>query len=170
MSSPAPETREDEILDELAELGLALARKVQARAMAAAEGDDDAALCELSAAFHRVSRTVRQSLALKDRMGRMRRADDRRAGDDAIGGFMARHMLRKGQVRAAVVRTLREGHLHEHEYEPLLDVLDDRIYEASLLDDDFVDGPFDAIVSRIRADLALVAEATGGDGPWRGSG
>lgn len=163
-STPSP--RDAEILDELAELGLALARKVQARAMAAADGDDEAALSSLSSAFQKVSRSVRQSLALKDRLARMRKLDARRAGDDALGTYVARNMLRKGQVRAALVRSLRKKYKREDEYEALLGTLDETIYEASILYPDFVDGPFEKVVGRIRADLKTAA-----NGVWRsGSG
>lgn len=159
MPTPTVPARENEILDELAELGLALARKVQGRAMAAADGDDDEVLADLTSAFHRISRSVRQTLALKDRLARMRKLDARRDGDDALGGHVARHMLRKGQVRAAVARVLRKDYEHEYEYEAMLPALDEAVHDASLLDPDFLDGPFDKVVARIRAELKVAANA-----------
>jgi hypothetical protein len=74
-------------------------------------------------------------------------------------------MLRKGQVRAALVRSLRKTYEHEHEYEAVIGTLDETIYEASLLYPDFVDGPFEKVVGRIRADLKTAA-----NGVWRSSG
>jgi len=50
------------ILAELSELGLALARDLQACALAADEASDKA---DLSLAFQRTSRSVRQTLALE---------------------------------------------------------------------------------------------------------
>ncbi|HET6972096.1 MAG TPA: hypothetical protein VFH92_13295, partial [Phenylobacterium sp.] len=66
-------SRDAEILDELAELGLELARGLQERALAAAGAQDASTL---AMAFQRVARTVRQSLALK---GKLRR-DELREG------------------------------------------------------------------------------------------
>lgn len=51
--------RQERILAELSELGLALARDLQARALAA---DDAAEATELGLAFHRVARSVRLRL------------------------------------------------------------------------------------------------------------
>jgi len=68
--------RHGRILAELSELGLALARKLQAAAVAAQEPKVAA---ELGLAFHRISRSVRQSLALEARLERERERDAREA-------------------------------------------------------------------------------------------
>jgi len=59
--------RDQQMLAELAELDLALARHVQARALAT---DDGAEVAELSRAYQRISRSVRQTLALKAKLKR----------------------------------------------------------------------------------------------------
>jgi hypothetical protein len=59
--------RDQQMLGELAELDLALARHVQARALAT---EDPAQVAELSRAYQRISRCVRQTLALKAKLKR----------------------------------------------------------------------------------------------------
>src|SRR5690348_5288091 len=54
--------RHGRILTELSELGASLARKVHAQAMEAETPDETATL---TTAFHRISRSVRQTLALE---------------------------------------------------------------------------------------------------------
>lgn len=71
--------RHSAVLARLTELGLALAERVQAQAMAA-EGPED--LDRMSQAFHRVSRSVRMSLALEAKLARAER-DEQRARDAA---------------------------------------------------------------------------------------
>ena len=69
MSTPAAEMAEKHarILGELAEFGLNLARKLHDQAMAAETPQETA---ELARAFHSVSRSVRQTLALEARLAR----------------------------------------------------------------------------------------------------
>lgn len=64
--------RQSAMLDELAELGLALARDLQRRALQAEAPQEAASLAD---AFHRVARSVRQSLALQARLAREVRQD-----------------------------------------------------------------------------------------------
>jgi hypothetical protein len=61
------ETRHGKILAELAQLGLSLAKDLHARALDA-ESPEDAA--KLATAFHRISRGVRQTLALEAKLMR----------------------------------------------------------------------------------------------------
>jgi len=68
MSSDADIADRDlQMLDELAELDLALARHVHACALAT---DDPARVADLSRAYQRMSRSVRQTLALKAKLKR----------------------------------------------------------------------------------------------------
>lgn len=81
-ASPTPSemsARHGAVLARLTELGLALAERVQAQAMAA-EGPED--LDRMSQAFHSVSRSVRMSLALEAKLARAER-DEQRARDAA---------------------------------------------------------------------------------------
>src|SRR5438552_14674289 len=59
-------------LSELTQLGMSLARDLHARAAAAGTNAEAAQLAE---AFHKISRSVRQSLALKARLARTERQD-----------------------------------------------------------------------------------------------
>jgi hypothetical protein len=67
-------TRHGAVLARLTELGLALAERVQAEAMAATGAED---LDRMSQAFHRVSRSVRMSMALEARLARAEREEAR---------------------------------------------------------------------------------------------
>jgi hypothetical protein len=82
--------RQSAMLGELAELGLSLARDLQRRALEAEAPEQAASLAD---AFHRVARSVRQSLALEARLGREAKRD---AEDDRI--------VSEGEHRAAVQR------------------------------------------------------------------
>ena len=66
-ASPDIVDRDQQMLGELAELDLALARHVQARALAT---EDPAQVADLSRAYQRISRCVRQTLALKAKLKR----------------------------------------------------------------------------------------------------
>ncbi len=84
----SPERAEQDIrwLDELSELGMAMARDLQGQALAATEAGEKA---DLALAFQRTARSVRQTIALKAQLERdlaRRDRDDRsdRAQADRI--------------------------------------------------------------------------------------
>src|SRR5215218_9053697 len=80
MATPtAMRERQDRILGELSELGLALARDLQARALAA---ETVAEAADLGLAFQRVALSVRQALALEAKLERDRQAAERELADD----------------------------------------------------------------------------------------
>jgi hypothetical protein len=143
--------RQDRILAELSELGLELARDLQARALAA---DDVAVAADLGRAFHSVSRSVRQTLALDAKLERDRQRQDREDRIDAVRAHKARADRRKAQVRAAVERCIwneAEGSEAEH----LLSDLDDYL-DADDLTDTFAGGdPIEAHIARLCADLGV---------------
>jgi hypothetical protein len=74
LAAPATPSREEEMLAELAELDMALARHVQAKALAAEEPDE---INALGRTYQRVARSLRQTLALKARLVREREAAGR---------------------------------------------------------------------------------------------
>lgn len=158
--------RHSEILGELSQLGLALARDLQARAVAAA---DNGAACDLALAFHRVSRSVRQTLALESRLEREGRARSRDAALDAQRETQARVAARRAQVRAVLGRAIWDE-AEGDEAEALLEDLEDRLADEAL-DEAFLTAPLDACLTRLRADLGLTA--ANHDGPnvvvWRSS-
>jgi hypothetical protein len=140
--------RHGRVLVELAELGLSLARGLQARAEAARTGEDAE---RLALAFHRVSRSVRLTLALEARLVR----EQGQAWREERARAVRLVETRKAQVRAAVTRlVLRET--EGEDAEALLDGLEERLDEDALYDE-FTDDPVEACIARIRAGLGLAA-------------
>ena len=145
--------RQDRILAELSELGLALARDLQVRALAA---DDVKTAGELSLAFHRVSRSVRQTLALEARLDRDRLRQDREARADTERAKTTRAKRRKAQVKAAVERCI-WSEVEGDEAERLVDELDDRLEEDALSDMFAGEDPIEAHIARICIELGVTA-------------
>jgi hypothetical protein len=146
--------RHGRVLAELAELGLGLARGLQAQVLEAPAGEDAPGL---ALAFHRVSRSVRLSVALEARLERERRQDWR----DDRARITHETERRKTQLRAAVTRAVL-SETDGREAEALLDELEDRLDEDGL-HDDFIAGPVEAQVARIRAGLGLALTAPAND-------
>ena len=170
MSSPDDRTeRQGRVLGELAELGLAFARDLKARVEAVTSVQDAE---KLALAFHRVTRTVRLTLALESKLARERHEIGKLDRASARQATYAR----KGQVRAVVSRDIwneTEGEAAE----ALIEALDERLEEDALFAK-FLDGPVEAAIARIRADLGLPANDGANDPapseafpptPWRSS-
>ena len=139
------------ILGELSELGLSLARDLHQSALAC---EDMAGKSKLAEAFHRTSRSVRQSLALHAKLergdvlaGREDRADITREAESRV-------RKRKAQVKAAVERLIWTEY-ETSDAEPLLDTLDDHLDEAEL-SDDFLAEDVDAHIAKVCRELALL--------------
>ena len=143
--------RQDRILAELSELGLALARDLQARALAA---DDAAEASELGLAFHRVARAVRQTLALEARLERDHQRAEREVSSDARRAETDRADRRRAQIKFAVERCV-FSEADGPEAERLLDELDDRLEEGALSDAFAGEDPIDLHIARICADLGV---------------
>jgi hypothetical protein len=94
----ATPSREEQMLAELAELDLALARRVHAKAMAAEDVDD---INALSRTYQRVARSLRQTLALKARLERDRQAGVARAARPFDAPAVGRRMV---ELRDAITR------------------------------------------------------------------
>jgi hypothetical protein len=164
--------RHREGLAELADLGLALARALQGQALAAVEDAQPAVAADLSLAFQRVSRAVRQTYALEAKLERDCKAAAREAAKSEAQDKIIRAHERRRQVRKAISPLLwTEG--EEEESEALLDALDACLSEASQ-DDDFLDIPLEACIARIRHALGLPPEGSDPQTPkvviWRSSG
>ena len=143
--------RQDRILAELSELGLALAQKLQASAMIA---EDVSETAELSLAFQRVSRSVRQTLALEAKFDRDRQTAEREDREVAKRAETLRAARRKAQVRLAVERCV-WSEADGDEAENLLSDLDDRL-ELDTLSDAFAgDDPIEVHIARLCAELGL---------------
>jgi hypothetical protein len=183
MSDTARRKRQDAVLAELSELGLTLARELQARALAA-ETPQEAD--KLALAFQRVSRGVRQTFALELKIARERRAADRDVAveeleeavrlakeaeaeakvqsrieasvDPAVAQRHNRIDARKSRVKGALARLIwTEAEGDEEEIEMLDYDLDVRLFEAAQRDD-FLDMPFETLVRQLKADMDLSGE------------
>ena len=138
--------RHGRVLAELADLGMVVARSLAARCQAA---KSDEAAQGLSLAFQRIARSVRLCLALESRLARERRqalSDQRVVHVNAVE-------RRKTQVRAVLTRAAYDE-TEAGDLEALLDELDARLDEDALFDA-FAEGPVEACIARIRADLGL---------------
>jgi hypothetical protein len=144
--------RQDRILAELSELGLVLARDLQARAL---QAEDAKTAADLSLAFHRISRSIRQTLALEAKLERDRQRQEREVRSDLAREAQGQVQKRWSQLSATVQReiwTEAEGDEAEH----LLNDLDDWL-EVEALSDDFALAPIETQIERIRQDLGLPA-------------
>ncbi|HEV7385614.1 MAG TPA: hypothetical protein VGN89_12100 [Phenylobacterium sp.] len=151
MSDAAEMTeRRGRILAELSERGLTLARALHERALAA-ETTEEA--CNLGLAFHRISRSLRQTLALEARLERDRRRQDHEDRAETQRQDQARVLRRRTQVRIAVERAI-WNEAEGEEAERLLDDLDD-VLEGEVLADGFADAPLDAHIARLCAEFGL---------------
>jgi len=167
--------RADLILDELARLGLGLARSLAQRAEAA-EDDDKAA--RLALAFHHVSRAVRHALALQARLARDAQRSLREARDDAERQDKARRVLHAARVRSGVRRVI-GAEAADHEYVALLSRLELALL-SDAADDDFLDATVERHIARLCRMLGVpVPDAkaapqpsspVGGGGPRSGGG
>ncbi|HEY3696170.1 hypothetical protein [Phenylobacterium sp.] len=160
-STPEMSERHGRVLAELAELGLTLARELAAKAGAA---QTDEAAQALALAFHRISRSVRLSLALESRL-----AGERRQAIREERVLTERKVeKRKDQVRATLARQV-YAETETDEAERLLDELEERLEEEALFDA-FADGPVEACIARIRAGLGLPADPANDPGPAHAAG
>ncbi|WP_331537219.1 hypothetical protein [Phenylobacterium sp.] len=138
--------RHGRVLAEFAELGLTLGRELAAKAAAAQTTEAAEAL---ALAFHRISRSVRLTIALEMRLTRERQdvAKTHRV-------LAARAVeTRKTQVQAAVTRAVYDER-ESDEADRLLDELDDLLSEETLYEE-FAHGPVEACIARIRKGLGL---------------
>jgi hypothetical protein len=137
-----------QMLQELGELGMKLARAVTEQAVeTAAEPDRD-----LGLVFSRIARAVRQTIALEAKL-----ADDGRAETAArVGGeTRTRAHRHKRQVKRLVERAIEadaDPSDHENLFFDLVERLEDDYDEA-----DFADRPIGELVQRICKDLGLTA-------------
>ena len=160
---PDMTARHKALLGEFAELAMALARDLHAAALAAPEPEEKARLAQ---EFHRVGRSLRQTLALQARLDRAEGRElveevrrQREATREAVS-------VRRKKVRAAVERliwTEAEGEEAE-DYGLSLEELLDR----AETDDDFLDAPLETLVARLAEDLGVTLPSAGlfnGAGP-----
>ena len=144
------------MFDELAALGLGLCRNLQERALAA---EDAAEAAMLANAFHRVSRSVRQTLALQAKLTRDAKRDvieDRIEARAETRRAVDRRRKRVATTVERLIWTEREA----DEAEDLADQLE-TLLESAELEDDFADQPLDQLVTHICEELGLERASPG---------
>jgi hypothetical protein len=147
-------------------IGISLARDLHACALAE---PDPKATAETALAFHRVSRSVRQSMALEAKLKRDLARQDQKARAEAVQAAETRVRTRKAQVRAAVERLIWTEAEGDEEAERLIDELGEHLDEAAL-HQGFADDPVEIHIARLRADLGLSSGAEAPGPPaWRSS-
>ena len=163
--SEARACRQMRMLQELAEIGMQLARAVGRQVADCAQdpegGDADRAAnlgAHLALVFSRISRAVRQTIALEARLDRQihqaRRDEDVALAEQARIATRALARRRKHAVREAVQHAV-EAETCGPELEALLADLDDRLEDPD--DDlDFAELPIGELVARICRQLGVV--------------
>ena len=174
----AEQERAKEILGELAELGLMLARDLAVQARAAEDTEEKVALV---GAFQKTSRTVRLTLALNFKLSRDAARDARDAAreekaDAADAALRESRIMQaaeaahismtepcpienqKRRVRATLNRLIwNEAESDQEEYEVLLEDLDARLYEAEDAPG-FADLPIEVLAHKLKADMRLTGD------------
>ena len=144
------------VLEELAEIGMQLARAVRDEAL---EAPTERA-AELALTFSRVARAVRQTVALEARLARDAETQAQDAADRrerrAAGERFDLIRRRKAQVRDVVERAI-ETDPADNDRERLLDDLYERL-EDDLYDADFAEQPVGELIARICKDLGVAVD------------
>jgi hypothetical protein len=147
--------RHGRILAELSELGLGLARDLQQRALAA---ETPEAAADLAAGFHRISRSIRQTLALEARLERERRRRAQEDESEALRQRPQRAEQRAAEVRKAVERLIWTEAESEERAEELLADLDDYL-AWEITSETFLAEPLEAYVARVCEELGITGGA-----------
>jgi hypothetical protein len=141
---------QDEGLRRLFQAGLELTLAVQANAMAAEPADQ----ARLGLTFHRLSRGVRQTAALRIKLAREATLAEREAAAEVVGLRKAGLARRRDQVQACVQRLIwtetedDDSRLH-------LDIDLDEVLDIEVLDQAFAAEPLETVVERICKTLGL---------------
>ena len=164
------QARHAEALKVLAERALALACAVQERALNA---ETDAGMAELGLAFHRISRTMRQCLALEAKLARDAEQAVREARADAARERGAEVKRRKQFLRTVLTRNIWDADdLCEDSDAGEAAVRMERL-ESLLDEDEFGDDllalPVGEQIARLRDDLGLAETDLAGDADATGA-
>jgi len=160
------QARHAEALKVLAERALALACAVQDRALVA---ETDAGMAELGLAFHRISRTMRQCLALEAKFARDAEQAAREARTDAArerGGEVKR---RKQFLRTVLTRNIWDADDQCDDSDAGEAAVRMERLESLLDEDEFGDDllalPVGEQIARLRDDLGLAEAGLAADAP-----
>lgn len=157
--------RHGRMLKRLGEMAMALAEETYEAAMSA---EDPQERERLKACFHRLSRSVRQTVALEARLERMRHRqvlETERRLDEVR---QARVKRRRAQVDASLTRLI-WTEAERCDYGDLVVELT-KILNEEALSEDFLDGPVEDLVARIKADLGFVDDDESPSPPPPGEG
>jgi hypothetical protein len=156
--TPTPaRSRDEEMLAAIAERDFALACRVHDEAMAA----ERAELAELSRAYQRATRSLRQTLALKARFGREVEERARQAQTRAEAERAGRIHRKKAQVSAPLERAIWDEHEDADSAEQAILRLEELLDEEALADG-FLDEPIEQILVRLAQVLGYHVEITTG--------
>ena len=144
--------RHGRLLGRIAEMASSLAEALHADAMAA---ETPEARATSATAFHRMARSLRQTLAIEMRLLRERKALTREDAAEVQRREDVRASARKAQVRAGVVRLI-WSEREKDDAEELEREVDERLGEQALLDDDFANAPIAVLVARLATELGLI--------------
>jgi hypothetical protein len=161
-------TRQLAMLQELAEIGMQIARAVRDEALVRAELDEAApkppsrfGSSDLGLVYSRIARAVRQTLALQIRVAedieKVRVQGEQRRVAAIRWSMEERQTEIRGYVAEAIEAEAVELKKPEREIERLLDDLDERL-EAGDYDDVLDDAPIGELVARICADLGVIPD------------
>jgi hypothetical protein len=137
------------ILQELAEIGMDLARAVRTRALAARA--DPAAAVDLGLSFSRIARAVRQTVALEARLDQDRQAAAAERAERRVRDAREHAYEHKARIRSLVERAI-DAEASGEAAEDLLSDLDERLEDADDLAG-FADRPVAEIVQHICREL-----------------
>ncbi len=157
------------MLQELAEIGMQMARAVRDEALARAEAVDEDAPGppsrfgngDLGLIYSRIARAVRQTLALETRVAEgieKARFERQRAHVASVrAAFQDRQNEIRDYVAEAIEAEAAERKSSDREVERLLDDLDERL-EDGVYDDALADAPIGDLVARICDDLGVIPD------------
>jgi len=145
-------SREEAMLARLAELDLAAAEKAHGKLMAA---EESAEIAEMSRAYQRMSRSLRQTLALKARLARQREAAAATADGPEVSRPPSRFAHLTPKVRAHIDRaaaTVMAFIERETEADDFAHVGETEVYEILMdlaRDEDFLHTPAEHLLDQV---------------------
>ena len=154
-----------QVLQELTEIGMEIARALKAEALARVDAEPAAApvfgKADLGLVFSRIAKAVRQTVALEMRIAeglQIGRAEEQRRQAN-VRQLELQHRqedVREYVAEAVAADAERRGS-SDNEVERLLADLDERL-EDGLYDDRLADAPFPELIERICADLGVLVD------------
>jgi hypothetical protein len=148
----APISREEEVLAVAMELELAVAKHVQAKLLAAQDADE---INGLGRTWQRVSRSLRQTVALKAKLTREREAGLADGPARSAAAPLANETRRRTRIDAAA-REVREVFEHERlDWEEVDDFAAHEILVDLSRDDGFLHMPMEEVVAHVLRRLGV---------------